>query len=65
SNDPIVWQLQFMGFSRHCAIFLKKNFSEHLKYDQENNQLHILNKTEIKSKVKQNKLYWLEIQALL
>ncbi|EAU1038053.1 DEAD/DEAH box helicase, partial [Salmonella enterica] len=65
SNDPIVWQLQFMGFSRHCAIFLKKNFPKHLKYDQENNQLYILNKAEIKSKVKQNKLYWLEIQALL
>ena len=65
SNDPIVWQLQFMGFSRHCAIFLKKNFPKHLKYDQENNQLYILNRAEIKSKVKQNKLYWLEIQALL
>ncbi|ECE8797728.1 DEAD/DEAH box helicase [Salmonella enterica subsp. enterica serovar Vinohrady] len=65
SNDPIIWQLQFMGFSRHCAIFLKKNFPKYLKYDQDNNKLYILNKAEIKSKVKQNKLYWLEIQALL
>lgn len=65
SNDPIIWQLQFMGFSRHCAIFLKKNSPKYLKYVQDNNKLYILNKAEIKSKVKQNKLYWLEIQALL
>ncbi|EOY1422985.1 DEAD/DEAH box helicase [Yersinia enterocolitica] len=65
SNDPVVWQLQFMGFSRHCAVFLKKNFSSHLKYDPESSQLNITNREGIKSKVMQNQLYWLEIQALL
>ncbi|HHA2303931.1 TPA: DEAD/DEAH box helicase [Enterobacter hormaechei subsp. xiangfangensis] len=65
SNDPIVWHLQMMGFSRDCAVYLKRNFSKHLKMNVESNKLVIKNKSTIKELVKKNKLYSLEIHSLL
>lgn len=65
SNDPIVWHLQMMGFSRDTAVFLKRNFSRYLKLDIEKNKLIILNKEFINESVKKNRLHSLEIQSLL
>lgn len=65
SNDPIVWHLQMMGFSRDSAVYLKRNFSKFLKLNTESNKLIISNKSIIKDSVKKNRLYALELQSLL
>ncbi len=65
SNDPIVWHLQLMGFSRDCAVFLKRNYAKHLKLESESNILHVIDREIIKNSVKNSKLYALEIKALL
>lgn len=65
SNEPIVWHLQMMGFSRDSAVFLKKNFSKHLKLDNEMNKLIIMDKELIKRSFKKDGLHYLEIQSLL
>ncbi|MEW5290118.1 hypothetical protein ABW286_13145 [Erwinia papayae] len=65
SNDPIVWHLQMMGFSRDSAVFLKRNFSKHFRMDAVTNKLVISNKNEIKSYFSNDELYSLEIQSLL
>jgi len=65
SNDPVVWHLQMMGFSRDSAVFLKKNFSRYLKIDNELNKLIIMDKELIKRSFKKDGLHYLEIQSLL
>ena len=54
-----------MGFSRDSAVFLKKNFSKHLKLDNEMNKLIIMDKELIKRSFKKDGLHYLEIQSLL
>ncbi len=65
SNDPIVWHLQMMGFSRDSAVFLKRNFSKYFRIDAITNKLVISNKNEIKNYFRNDELYSLEIQSLL
>ncbi|MCG0456132.1 DEAD/DEAH box helicase [Enterobacter cloacae complex sp. ECC445] len=65
SNDPIVWHLQMMGFSRDSAVYLKRNFPKHLRLNSESNKLTILNKDLIKSSIRSDRLYSLEIHSLL
>lgn len=65
SNDPVVWHLQMMGFSRDSAVYLKRNFSKYLKMNPESNKLIITNKSIIKESVKKHRLYSLEIQSLM
>lgn len=65
SNEPVVWHLQMMGFSRDSAVFLKRNFSKYLKLDHELNKLVILDKELIKRSFKKDGLHYLEIQSLL
>jgi replicative superfamily II helicase len=65
SNEPIIWHLQMMGFSRDSAVFLKRNFSKYLKLDAGQNNLVILNKEFIKQSIKKDRLHSFEIQSLL